>query len=278
MPTNLQVDSAVGATVQAVKDATGQPSALAISSEVAGIRTTAVGKALEIVGDVGGGGFCVRETPTIPAAALGFSAHVNGLGSLWTNAAYDPADPSKGWKRTLNLSNGNVGVGRDVQAPDERLVVDGNMRVLQDVIVEGDVRLVGSDCAEDFDVDSPMPLEPGTVMVISGGERLCACYEEYDRRVAGVLSGAGTFRPGIILGRHEDTGGRMPLALTGRVYCKVDASYSPIAVGDLLTTSQTPGHAMCACDSGRAFGAILGKALRSLPNGRGLIPVLVTLH
>ena len=70
----------------------------------------------------------------------------------------------------------------------------------------------------------------------------------------------------------------MPLALTGKVYCKADASFAPIAVGDLLTTSPTPGHAMKAHEPGRAFGAILGKALRPLPEGQGLIPVLVTLH
>ena len=275
---NLQVDDVFGAAVQPVTDATGLPSALAMSSGVAGIRTAAVGKALEVVGDVGGGGFCVRDSTNIPASALGFSAHENGLGSLWTNASDHPSQPTKNWKRTINLSNGNVGIGRDVQAPDERLVVDGNIRVLKDVIVDGDVTLTGSDCAEDFDVDSAMPLAPGTVMVIGAGGTLCACCEAYDRRVAGVLSGAGTFRPGIVLGRHENTAGRMPLALTGRVYRKVDANYSPIAVGDMLTTSQTPGHAMSARDQGRAFGAVLGKALHPLQSGQSLIPVLVALH
>jgi len=62
------------------------------------------------------------------------------------------------------------------------------------------------------------------------------------------------------------------------VFCKVDASYSPIDRGDLLTTSETPGHAMKAADPRLAFGAILGKALRPLVAGRGLIPVLVALQ
>ena len=56
----------------------------------------------------------------------------------------------------------------------------------------------------------------------------------------------------------------MPVALVGKVYCKVDASYSPIEVGDLLTTSLTPGHAMKANDHVKAFGAVIGKALRRL--------------
>jgi hypothetical protein len=46
----------------------------------------------------------------------------------------------------------------------------------------------------------------------------------------------------------------------------------------MLTTSSTPGHAMRATDPGRAFGAVIGKALGSLPSGRGLVPVLVALQ
>jgi len=51
-----------------------------------------------------------------------------------------------------------------------------------------------------------------------------------------------------------------------------------VEVGDLLTTSATPGHAMKATDNARAFGAVLGKALAPLPSGKGLVPILVTLQ
>lgn len=61
------------------------------------------------------------------------------------------------------------------------------------------------------------------------------------------------------------------------MFCKVDARYGQIDVGDLLTTSATPGHAMVASDTAKAGGAILGKALRPLGQGCGLIPILVTL-
>jgi hypothetical protein len=70
----------------------------------------------------------------------------------------------------------------------------------------------------------------------------------------------------------------MPVALMGKVFCKVDAQYSPIEVGDLLTTSPTLGHAMKAGDPLKAFGAVLGKALQSLKEGTGMIPVLVALQ
>jgi hypothetical protein len=71
---------------------------------------------------------------------------------------------------------------------------------------------------------------------------------------------------------------RRPLALVGKVYCKVDARYGAIQVGDLLTTSATPGHAMKTVDSVKAFGAVIGKALSSWDLGRGLIPILIALQ
>jgi hypothetical protein len=71
---------------------------------------------------------------------------------------------------------------------------------------------------------------------------------------------------------------RSPVALMGKVYCKVDADVGPIAVGDLLTTSNTPGHAMRVADPTQGLGCIIGKALRPLAEGKGLIPILVALQ
>ena len=70
----------------------------------------------------------------------------------------------------------------------------------------------------------------------------------------------------------------MPLALVGKVYCKADASFAPIEIGDLLTTSPTPGYAMKAADPAKAFGAVIGKALSPLPKGANLIPILIALQ
>jgi hypothetical protein len=60
------------------------------------------------------------------------------------------------------------------------------------------------------------------------------------------------------------------------------AHYSPhpfrATMGDLLTTSSTPGHAMKAADALKAFGSIIGKALRPFKQGQGLIPILVALQ
>jgi hypothetical protein len=65
---------------------------------------------------------------------------------------------------------------------------------------------------------------------------------------------------------------------TVAVYCKVDASQGRVEVGDLLTSSDLPGHAMRASDPARALGAIIGKALRPLASGQALLPILVALQ
>jgi hypothetical protein len=150
----------------------------------------------------------------------------------------------------------------------ETIAIDGT---------RGDIRLSGADCAEMFEVaGASAAVEPGTVLVIADEGALRACNQPYDRRVAGVVSGAGGHHPGVLLNGHSREG--VPVALSGRVFCKVDAASAPIEVGDLLTTASTPGHAMKASDATRAAGTVLGKAMGRLQSGQGLIPVLVALH
>jgi hypothetical protein len=142
----------------------------------------------------------------------------------------------------------------------------------------GDVLLANADCAEDFDVADPT-LEPGSVLILDEEPgRLRVSNMAYDTRVAGILSGAGNYRPAIVLDRQAGRAGRRPVALVGKVWCKVEANSAPIHVGTLLTTSSMPGHAMAATDRQRAFGAVLGKALAPLAAGVGCVPVLVALQ
>jgi hypothetical protein len=165
--------------------------------------------------------------------------------------------------------------------------VSDNLDVEKDVSIGGkltvkgqikadDVVLSGNDCAEEF--YAAAGLEQGMVAVLDDDGVLSACTVAYDTRVAGVISGAGEFRPAIILDRRQSPRHRAPIALVGKVYCRVDASHGPIAIGDLLTSSTTPGYAMRACEPARAFGAIVGKALAAHAEGLGLIPMLVSLQ
>jgi len=167
--------------------------------------------------------------------------------------------------------------GGDVQITG-RVSHGGSVNVAGDIEVTGDIRLINQDLAEEFDVQETAGLEPGSVMVLGAEGKLQPCRDPYDRKVAGVIAGAGAFKPAIVLGKIQSLQQRLPIALLGKVYCKVDAEYGNVEVGDLLTASPTLGHAMKVTDSIKALGAVIGKALGSLDSGRSLIPMLITLQ
>lgn len=157
---------------------------------------------------------------------------------------------------------------------------DGRVHVTEDLTVVGDVQLAGADLAEDFAVGAGVPLDatvPGTVLAVDDDGRVRPSSSAYDPRALGIVSGLGDLRPAVVLNRPVDgaVDRSAPVALTGRVSCKVDASYGSIEVGCLLTTSPTPGHAMRAVDQQQAFGAVIGKALGACRSGTGVVTVLV---
>jgi hypothetical protein len=158
--------------------------------------------------------------------------------------------------------------------------VNGDAGLSGNLTVQGDIFLPGADCAEQFEAAELTILKPGTVVVVDDEGAIRECTRAYDRRVVGVVSGAGHFHPGIILGRKNSPGdSSAAVALIGKVFCNVDTENAgPVAVGDLLTTSDVPGHAMRADDRERAFGAVLGKALGALASGRGIVPLLIALQ
>ena len=137
----------------------------------------------------------------------------------------------------------------------------------------------GADVAEPFPVTGGQ-VEPGTVMVIDEANpgRLSRSARAYDTRVAGIISGAGGVKPGLELQQEGVLDHGQKVALSGRVYVRAEASRGAIRPGDLLTTSEVPGCAMKVSDHARAQGAILGKAMSGLSDGRGLVLVLVTLQ
>ncbi|HMV51670.1 MAG TPA: hypothetical protein PKD31_28265, partial [Blastocatellia bacterium] len=146
----------------------------------------------------------------------------------------------------------------------------------------------GADFAENFEINTESnndavnaQVEAGMVVSIDPRDegKLALSTQPYDRRVAGVVSGAGGVKPGMVMSQTGTLAdGKQPVALSGRVYVWVDASQGAIEPGDLLTTSATLGHAMKATDAARAQGAIIGKAMTGLKEGKGLVLVLVTLQ
>jgi hypothetical protein len=137
----------------------------------------------------------------------------------------------------------------------------------------------GSDLAEPFPMQEEA-IEKGAVVVIDEKNpgHLKRSTRAYDRRVAGIVSGANGIKPGISLHQEGVLDDGQNVALTGRVYVQADASSGAIEPGDMLTTSDTPGYAMKVEDHAKAQGAIIGKAMGSLKKDKGMVLVLVTLQ
>jgi hypothetical protein len=210
-----------------------------------------------------------------PTGAIGYLGHGNGWGVLGDNNTYN----TRGILGTQ--TDGVVGIAHSVTQVAGRFENDapgGTALVANGVAKVKTLQILGgADLAERF--ETSQQAEPGTVMAIDPAApgRMRVSDEAYSRRVAGVVSGAQSLTAGVVLGDGEHPG-QLPIALTGRVWVKCEASRAPIRPGDLLTTSAVAGHAMAAVDARRAAGAVLGKAMTALETGTGMVLVLVSLQ
>ncbi len=128
---------------------------------------------------------------------------------------------------------------------------------------------------ENFVVDDVEYISPGDLLVISeeGNSVLTRARTPYNRAVIGVVAG----NPVMSIDNTRQEQPVYPLAITGKVFCKVDARQKPVRPGDLIVTSSTPGCGMVGViDSFEKIGTVIGKALDSLEDGIGLIPVFIS--
>ncbi len=169
---------------------------------------------------------------------------------------------------------------------------NGDLKISLDTDVNGDSRITtdelqingGSDFAERFDInnghDNTLPT-PGMLVSIDplNPGQLHITSEAYDRKVAGIISGANGIKPGVFMGQLESIAdGEYPVSLSGRVYVYATDENGPITPGDLLTSSSIPGHAMKVKEGTNSSGSIVGKAMTSLHHGQGFVLTLVSLQ
>lgn len=255
------------------------PNPAGSATGVLGVSTTTVG--IGVIGrsshNIGVIGEVTEQTPIGVGANVGVfgqTATTSGLTEGVSGLVYSP-DGTAGVFR--NRGGGDILVG---EGPNEvhKFRFDG----------QGNLFLVGvlqtnsgnADLAER--IESKESLEAGDVVEIdpTATGRFRRSTTRLSTRVAGIISSA----PAITLAGKGDikTGAasdrRPVLALAGTVPVKVTNEAGQIRVGDLLTTSSTPGFAMRCADRVACIGAILGKALEPLSGQSGIIGALVTLQ
>lgn len=170
--------------------------------------------------------------------------------------------------------------------------------------LDGSVSSPAADLAEYYPVAGDV--EPGDVVAFADrGLALERARSSVGPRLAGVVSSRPAFAMGLSYSLESETGvppeafgaqesadavrsedvpdpavvheievnRRAPLALSGRVPCKVSAENGPIRPGDLLTVASVPGHAAKATTA----GPVVGTALEAHEWGEGRILVLANL-
>lgn len=230
-----------------------------------GIGTTLPSNKLHIaktggVGTAGGPAIILQDT--------GANSSQSGYVAFWNSNPTETGWIGYGTPGSPHMTMINARAGGDI------FITPAPGRAVKVPVLE----ITGADLAEKFPASEK--LEPGTVVAIDREHagKLCMARGAYNRCVAGVVSGANNFSVGAVLGNLPGSESAPAIALSGRVYVRCDAAFGAIEPGDLLTTSDTPGHAMKVTDHHRSNGAVIGKAMGRLESGQGMVMVLVNLQ
>ena len=168
---------------------------------------------------------------------------------------------------------------------DNSISLKGNgdaLKVTGDASFNGNITIANTTTSNDapvnfveyFEVEESEYIAPGDLLTVhaDGNSRLNKSRSSYNKTVIGPVSG----NPTISINNSGLETRIYPVTLAGKTLCKIDARETPVKPGDLIVTSDTPGCGMVAkIDSFNKIGTVIGKALDSLEDGIGLIPIFI---
>ena len=120
-----------------------------------------------------------------------------------------------------------------------------------------------ADVAENYEADEYY--EPGTVLDFGGDKEVTLSKIFYSQRVAGVVS----TDPAYLMNSHLDTNFTTPIALLGRVPCKVTGA---VRKGDMMVSN---GDGSARAGYPQTHGCIIGKAIEDFDGDTGVIEIVV---
>lgn len=167
--------------------------------------------------------------------------------------------------RSTLITDGDIAAGGRVAAAGG---FNGRCRPRpQNAPTPGELIICDSDVAETFGADER--IEPGNLVVFIPEDRTFPAVQRSTQPYEGAIVGVVSTDPGLVFDQGETTlagdadnlitDEKTVVAMIGRVPTKFSLENGPIAVGDPLTSSSTPGAAMKATQAGQ----IIGYAMQS---------------
>lgn len=205
----------------------------------------------------------------------------NGTGELWFSS--NTIDVGRGGTTTLStggnggyaaghirlspgLGTKNVEVFGNVVATASNAYTLGNTTNRWSTVWGVAINAQYADLAENYLGDAA--IEPGTVVHFGGDKEVSQCDTDMCTRVAGVVS----TNPAYLMNGTQTGEYIIPVALTGRVPCKVQGN---VVKGDMMV-STTNGRARA--EANPKVGSVIGKALEDFNGLEGIIEVVVGKH
>ncbi len=172
----------------------------------------------------------------------------------------------KKWDDSLNL-----------QGNGDALYVNGKSNFNGRIYINSDSNENNAplNMVEMFEVNEDEIILPGDLLIVSkkGDSILSRSRDQYTKSVIGVIS----HNPIMIINNSNTEKKIYPVILAGKALCRVDAREKTVNPGDLIVTSNTPGCGMAGeIDSFDKIGTVVGKALDSLADNIGIIPIFIS--
>ena len=153
---------------------------------------------------------------------------------------------------SLTVSTGNVSAGNIVNNNANGVGNIGSATTYFNTVFAKATSAQYADLAENYEADADYT--PGTVVVFGGLKEITVTSNSHNTAVAGVIS----TNPSYLMNADQSGEWILPVALTGRVPCRVQG---PVNKGTVLVTGDIPGTAIALDKAKFEPGCVVGKSL-----------------
>ena len=225
-----------------------------LSSNVVTSSLTSVGTlgSLSVTGNVQGGN--LRTAGLISATgSITVGGDISLTGNIVDAAAMTISTSSNGNITLSPNGTGVVAVTKDIQNGQANGTGNiGSSTTYFNTVFAKATSAQYADLAENYEADADYA--PGTVVVFGGLKEITVTDNSHNTAVAGVIS----TNPSYLMNAGQSGEWILPVALTGRVPCRVQG---PVTKGTVLVTGDIPGTAMAIDTSKFKPGCVVGKSL-----------------